>query len=319
MSIASLLTTTDLATAIRAGIRGDVVTPDDPSFAAAAFGFDLSTDHRPELVVIAGVAGDVAATVGLAARGGRRVAVQSSGFTSGSTGPGTILVVTRLLAGVSIDPAAKTATVGSGAGWRQVLDAASSFGLAPVSGSVPGSGAVHRVAGGKFGPAARAFGFAAEFVREFEVVTALGELVRANSAQRPELFAELRAGRPAGVVVTAITIDLVPAGSLLAGGLWFSVDDAREVLARWQEWAGQLPASATTSAATMDLPDVSELPQQVRGRSVVHVRFNHVGDAELGAQLLSSIRAAATPLLDTVRVPAARVTVIDAAPAATCN
>jgi len=319
MSIASLLTTTDLATAIRAGIRGDVVTPDDPSFAAAAFGFDPATEHRPELVVIAQVAADVAATVGLAARAGRRVAVQTFGFTTAASGPDTILVVTRLLASVSIDPEARTATVGAGAGWRQVLDSTSSFGLAPVSGPAAGSGAVRRVAAGKFGPAARAFSFAGEFVREFEVVTMLGDLVRVNADQRPELFAALRAGRSASVVVTAITIDLVPAGSLFAGGLWFSVDDVREVLTRWQEWVGQLPESTSTSVALMDLPAVRDLPQQLRGRSVVHVRFNHVGDADQGAQLLSAIREVATPLLDTVRVPVSRGTVIDAAAAASCS
>ena len=59
MTTTSPLTASDLVAMLRAGVHGDVVTPDDASFPAAAFGFDLSPAGRPELVVIAADAGDV--------------------------------------------------------------------------------------------------------------------------------------------------------------------------------------------------------------------------------------------------------------------
>jgi FAD/FMN-containing dehydrogenase len=108
MTFTPSLTTADLAVALVAATRGDVVTAHDPSYPAACF--YLATG-----------------------------------------GVGTILVVTRLLARVSIDPEARTARMGANSSWRQVLAAATPFGLVPVPSPV---GSTHR------GPRVRTFAFA---------------------------------------------------------------------------------------------------------------------------------------------------------------
>ena len=138
MMIAPPLSSADLEVALTAAVRGDVVTPDDPGYPAACFGYVSVGESAPEIVVIAAAAEDVAATVRLAARSGRRVAVQGTGHSAPTSGAGTILVVTRLLARVSIDPAARTARLGAGSSWRQVLAAARPFGLVPVPSPVGG-------------------------------------------------------------------------------------------------------------------------------------------------------------------------------------
>ena len=131
MITASPLSATNVAETLRASIHGDVVTPDEPSFAAATFG--MPAELEPEMVVIAADAADVAVTVRLANRTARRIAVQTSARQpqahSSGAGLRTILLVTRLLAAVSIDPTQRTATVGAGSSWRQVIDAAEPFGL----------------------------------------------------------------------------------------------------------------------------------------------------------------------------------------------
>jgi len=221
MTTASQLTTDDLVTALRASLHGDVVTPDDASFPAAAFGLDLSAAHRPDLVVIAANSGDAAATVRLAARAGRRVVVQATGHRPAQAGPGTVLIVTRLLAQVRIDPEAKTAIVGAGASWRQVLEAAEPYGLAPISSSADRE------------PLARTFAFAVDHIRELEVVTARGDVLTVDAHR--DMFHALRRGRAPFGLVTAATIDLVPLARLYAGGLWFPAGgaaDFRAVLPR---------------------------------------------------------------------------------------
>jgi len=101
-------------------------------------------------------------------------------------------------------------------------------------------------------------------------------------------------------LVTAVTIDLLPLARLYAGALWFPAESADAVLRQWPEWVADLPATVNTSISRLTLPAAAELPASLRGRSVVCVRFAHVGDPAVGAALLTPIRTAATVLLDSV-------------------
>lgn len=65
----------------------------------------------------------------------------------------------------------------------------------------------------------------------------------------------------------------------------------------WRTWQATLEREASTSIAVQRLPD---LPGPLRGAFVLHVRFAHLGTAEQGAALVAPLRAAATPLLDTL-------------------
>jgi FAD/FMN-containing dehydrogenase len=304
-------TTTDLAAELTALVEGNVLRGDS----AGVVPFNVATVHSPDLVVQAAAPTDVATTVRLAARAGRRVAVQATGHGAPAAGPGTVLVVTRGLDGVTVDPAARTATVGAGATWQQVLDAAAPHGLAPLAGSAPGVGAVGYTLGGGLGPVARTFGLAADAVRSFTVVTADGDLVEVTPATNPERFWALRGGGAAFGLVTAMTIELFPVARLYAGGLWFTAEVARTVLHRWREWTQTLPETVSTSVARLDLPPLPALPEPLRGRSVVHVRIACVTTAEEGAALVAPMRAAAPALLDTVgELPYAALGAIHADP-----
>jgi hypothetical protein len=71
----------------------------------------------------------------------------------------------------------------------------------------------------------------------------------------------------------------------------------------------------STSVARLDLPPLPALPEPLRGRSVVHVRIACVTPPEEGAALVAPMRAAATPLLDTLgELPYAALGAIHADP-----
>ena len=59
-----------------------------------------------------------------------------------------VLVTTRRMAGVTIDPVARTPGVEAGVCWQQVVDAAAKSGLAPLAGSSPTVGVVGYTLGG---------------------------------------------------------------------------------------------------------------------------------------------------------------------------
>jgi FAD/FMN-containing dehydrogenase len=289
------------AAALAHRVRGPVLRPVDENFAGELAGFNLAVQHRPAMVVGAMDAADVAATVTWAAAHGLPVAVQATGH--GQTHPidGGVLITTRRLADVSIDVAARTARVGAGVIWRQVIEAAAEHGLAPLNGSSSGVGVVGYTVGGGMGLLARRYGFAADHVRSLEVVTADGRIRTVDAEHDPDLFWALRgAGRQGFGVVTAIEFDLVEVRTLYGGGIFYAGSAAAGVLHAFRAWAPTLPEESTASVALLRLPDLPGLPEPLRGKFVVHLRYAHLGGATEGAQLLAPMRAAGPSLMDTV-------------------
>lgn len=264
MITAGPLSTTDLAATVHASIHGDVVTPDEPSFPAATFGV---TGTAPELVVIAADAADVGRVAALARRAGRRVVAQITGRPTAVATERTILVITRLLATVRVDPDLRTATIGIGASWRQVLDAAEPFGLTALS-----------AAADALAPRATCFAFAADRIRSFEVITATGEHRRVGRDNAD--FYALRHGETAPGLVVAMTLDLVQQPALTVAELTFAGEDAEPVLGGWQRWAVRLPRTVVTGIAV-----------GAAGDTLV-IRVAQVGDAGRWDALLASLRGA---------------------------
>ncbi|HEY2205563.1 MAG TPA: FAD-binding oxidoreductase [Pseudonocardia sp.] len=293
-------------TELSASVAGPVLGPADPDYAAEVATFDVQLDYRPRLAVGATSEADVAATLRIASR--HRLSVAVVGTTHSGVGPADadILLTTRRLAGVSVDPVRATATVGPGATWGDVLAAATPLGLAPLCGSAPGVGVVGLLLGGGIGPIARTMGYSADHVRSFRLVTVDGTVHQVDAQQRRDLFRALRGGKGGFGIVTSVTIELPPAPVLYGGGLFFDAADAERVLHGYCDWlAGGVPDELSTSIALIQFPPLPQVPEPLRGRYIVHLRIAHVGDpagdghtaAEAAVQPL---RALATPVLDTV-------------------
>ncbi|MFF5078010.1 FAD-binding oxidoreductase [Actinoplanes sp. NPDC000266] len=224
---------------------------------------------------------DVVAAVRFAASAGRPVAVQATGHGLADTLDGAVLVHTGRLDECVVHPEG-WARVGAGVRWQQVLDAAAPHGLAPLCGAAPG----------------------------------VGELRRVTATESPELFWGVRGGKGALGIVTALEFDLVPLATLYAGALYFDGADAGTVLHAWRSWTSSLPIEATTSIAFLQLPPLPGVPPPLAGRFTVAVRFAWTGSVDEGAEVLAPLRAAATPLIDTVQtIPYAAIGSIHADPA----
>src|SRR4051812_10965905 len=87
-------------------------------------------------VVQADSPADVRRAVLDARRRGLRVAVRATGHgTLAEPSPDALLIDTSRMRAVLIDPDRRTARVAPGATWGDVIEAATPFGLAPVSGT----------------------------------------------------------------------------------------------------------------------------------------------------------------------------------------
>ncbi|MGH3659009.1 MAG: hypothetical protein ACRDUA_20340, partial [Micromonosporaceae bacterium] len=103
-------------------------------------------------------------------------------------------------------------------------------------------------------------------------------------------------------VVTALRLRLVPVGDVYAGARTWPVAAAPEVLAGYREWVADLPTDISSAITFVQYPDVPQVPEPVRGRTVVQVRACSCGPLEEAPALLAPLTGLGGALLDTFRV-----------------
>jgi hypothetical protein len=307
-------TSTAALVALRDRLEGDLAFPGEPGYALAT-PWNVAVRVAPAAVVAVASAADIAETVRAAATAGLRVAVQRTGHGALPLGDDVLLVHTGRLGEVTVDPEARTARVGAGAVWQDVLDAACPHGLAPLVGSAPGVGVCGFLTGGGIGPFVRTYGLSSDHVRAFELVTGEGRVLRVTPEEHAELFWGLRGGKATLGIVTAVELDLMPLPAFYGGALFFDGADAPAVLRAWRTWAADLPEHANTSVALLQLPPMPGVPPVLAGRPTVAVRYASTATPEAAAAALAPMRSVAEPLLASIGThPYAAVGMIHADP-----
>ena len=194
------------------------------------------------------------------------------------------------MTGVEIDEEAGRARVLAGTLSRDVMNAAAGCGKAALCGSSPDVGMVGYTLGGGIGWLGRKHGIQANALTAVELVTADGELVRADGENEADLFWALRGGGGNFGVITAIEFDLMPVAEAYAGMLAWPWERSEEVLKAWAEWAPGAPDEITTSARILQFPPIPEIPDFLRGRNLVMIDGAHCGSAEDAEEELRPFR-----------------------------
>jgi FAD/FMN-containing dehydrogenase len=279
---------------------GPVFRPGDDGYDAERAGYNRAVEHHPELIVGATRAADVEAAVRLAAAEGRAVAVQATGHGVSVPADGAVLITTRRMDGMRIDPRTRVATVHAGVRAGAAIERAAEHGLAPLNGSNMFVSLVGYTLGGGFALLGRTYGFAADRVRALDVVGADGRLRRASADRHPDLFWALRGGKGNFGVVVSMDVELVPLERLYGGGLYFEAGAAADVLHAWARWTRTVPEELSSSVMLARYSDEPALPEPLRGRYVAHIRVAYVGPAREGERLIAPLRGIGPRLMDTV-------------------
>lgn len=276
------------------------LTSMDPDYDTERTGYNRTVDHEPTVVVPAACVEDVVAAVHYATAHGLDVAVQATGHGPSRSADGAVLITTSRMDGITIDPLARTARIEAGVRGGALVRAAAEYGLAPLNGSSPEVGVISFHLGGGIGILGRSLGWAVDHVRALEVVTADGVLLRVTATEETELFWALRGGGKGTLgVVVALEIDLHPVARLYGGGMHFAAAGAERVLTTWAQWTQTVPEAMGSSALLIRMPDLPVLPEALRGRYLVHLRFAFTGSAAQGEQLVQPFRELG-PVTDTV-------------------
>lgn len=280
---------------LRTTVRGPVIQRNDPGFAEELLGQNLHILHTPELVVGAACTSDVQAAVRYAAEHLLHVSVLATGHEAQEPITAGLVITLKRLSTISIDQTARTATVGGGGRTGEVAEAAARFGLAPVTGSATTVGLTGLVLGGGLGPLARSHGYCSDYVNQFTVVIPTGEVITADKDTNPDLFWALRGGKGGFGVVVATQLRLVDLKTFYGGSVAFAEDDIETVLRGWVEWTRTAPQQVTTSVAIMRFPPTTEIPEFMRGKTFLMLRFAYPGSAEEGHRLSAPLLTLAEP------------------------
>jgi FAD/FMN-containing dehydrogenase len=282
-------------------VAGSVLLPGDAGYDDERAVFNLNHELMPAVIVVAQSAIDVQAAVAFAAGQHRPVLVKATGHQVVGTAQGAVLITTHRMNDVVIDAVGRTARVGAGTVWAEVVQKAAEAGLAPLNGSNPTVGVVGYTLGGGLSPTlGRSHGYAADHVRALDVVTADGELRHVDAESDPELFWALRGGKGNFGVVTVLEFDLFPVSRLYGGGIYFPGNRMADVLRAWTAWHPDTPETMISSFAVLRLPPLPQIPEPLRGMFAVSLRIAYVGTAQDGERMIAPLRTIAPAILDTV-------------------
>src|SRR4051794_31824660 len=253
-----------------AAVGGSVLLPGDAGYDDERAVWNLNHELVPAVIVVPDSAADVQAAVTFAAGQHRPVLVKTTGHQIVGKAHGAVVIATHRMNDVTIDAVGRTARVGAGAIWSEVIEAAARAGLAPLSGSNPTVGVTGYTLGGGLSPTlGRSQGYAADHVRSLDVVTADGRLRHVDAESEPELFWALRGGKGNFGVVTALEFDLFPVPRLYGGAIYFPGERMADVLRAWTAWHPGTPETMVSSFAVMRLRALPQLPESLHGAFVV--------------------------------------------------
>lgn len=289
---------------LRAELRGGAYTPTDEGYDAARAAWNLNAHQHPAVVVVAEGASDILAAVRLAWEAALGIGVMATGHGVAAPCDGGVLINTSRMKGVHVDPVARTARVEAGAKWADLVPEAAMHGLAGLQGSTSDVSIIGYTMGGGFGWLGRKYGFAADSIKEADVVTAEGELVRANAHENADLFWALKGGGGNFGIVTSLEFALYPITHVYGGNLFYPVERAEEVLELYSRWSHDLPEEVTSAVTFLNLPPMPELPEPLQGASLISVRACYAGEdlEERGEEVLRPWREFGEPIMDTFGV-----------------
>ena len=218
----STATLQDQISTLRDQVAGRVIEPSDADYDKARTVMMGGIDRRPAAIVrVAGV-DDVRAVIALVGETGVELAIRSGGHSAkgDSTTDGGIVLDLHDMRSIDIDPVAKTAWAESGLTAAEVALAANEHGLAIGFGDTGSVGIGGITTGGGIGYLVRKHGLTIDNLLAADVVTADGELVRADAEANPDLFWAIRGGGGNFGVVTRFQYRLVDLPEVVGGMLF---------------------------------------------------------------------------------------------------
>jgi FAD/FMN-containing dehydrogenase len=286
---------------LRAELAGHVIAPDDLGYDEARAVFNGGIDRRPAVVIRATDASEVAYVIALARDTGLELAVRGGGHSSAGDGvtDGGIVLDLSLMKALEIDPDSRVAWAEAGLTTGEVTSAAAKHGLAIGFGDTGSVGIAGLTLGGGIGLLVRKHGLTIDNLLAIEIVTADGQLLKADESNHPQLFWALRGGGGNFGVATRLQFRLQPVDTVTGGMLILPATP--ETIESFVAASEQAPEELSTIANVMPLPPMPFVPEEHHGKLGIFAMLVYAGPVEDGERAVAPLRALATPYADLVR------------------
>ena len=291
-----------LLAALRQRLHGDTLLPTDAGYALARRVWNAAIDRHPGAIVVCADAEDVALALQIAAEHRVEVTVRGGGHNVAgrSIADGALLLDLSRMRNVTVNAAARIATVQGGAQWHDVDVATARQSMATTGGLISSTGVGGFTLGGGSGWLMRRHGLAIDNLLAVGIVLADGRAVRASAEDHPELFWGIRGGGGGLGVVTSFEFQLHPLRQVLAGVVIRPLTEAATALRTFRDYAAQAADSFCGMVIIAHAPSLPFLDAAWHGQPVVVTAVCWCGDIATGQQALTPLREFGSPLADHV-------------------
>ncbi len=291
---------------LRASFRGQVITPGDASYEEVRTIFYGGFNQRPGIIARPVDARGVSYIVSLARENGLELAIRSGGHSPAghSLSTGGIVLDLRNLRSLKIDLEHRTAWAEAGLTAGEYTASVGAYNYATGFGDTGTVGIGGITLGGGIGFLVRKHGLTIDNLLAADVVTADGELLRADAESEPDLFWAIRGGGGNFGVATRFQYQLHKLEMILGGLLILPATP--ESIASFITLAEEAPEELSTIANVMTAPAMPFVPAEYHGKLVLMIMLVYAGstgtgDIDAGERTIAPFRALATPIADLIR------------------
>lgn len=276
---------------LRDGFTGDIITPSNPAYDQTRKLFNAMIDRRPSIIAQCVTVDDVVRAVQVARRYSLELAVRGGGHgvAGRALTEGGLVIDLRQMHAVSVDPGARTVTVGGGATMSHLDRGTEPYGLATTGGRASTTGVGGYILGGGSGWLDRKFGLACDNLLSVELVTAAGDVIQASETENPELFWALHGGGGNFGVATSFTLRLHELSSVTAMLLVWPPEAAPDILSAYRDFMESAPDAIGGGALFVTGPAEEFIPADLVGKLTFLVLITYAGPEEEARQVAATM------------------------------
>ena len=278
---------------LAASFAGRLVQPGDSDYDQQRAVFNGMIDRRPALIARCTGDADVVAAVNFARSQELLVAVRAGGHSVPGYGvcDGGIVIDVAPMKGVWVDEDTGVVRAQAGLTWGEFDRETQLVGLATTGGRQTSTGVAGQTLGSGSGWLERKFGLTCDNLVAAKLVTADGEIVRADETQNQDLLWGLRGGGGNFGVVTSLQLRLHPVGPMVTGGMMvWPRARAGEVLRFWRDYVETASDDFGSAPAFLTAPPAPFVPEHLQGRPAFGLIVCCAGSPEDGEALVKPFR-----------------------------